>query len=325
MKLKLRAPPHAPVHSQAARCLPRRSGQPGASSRWRVHVHGFPVGVSALCRPPRFTFSISSADSDVRVRSFSATFFPARRRSAPLTLKCPSPADRAGQRRAPADYEPGACASSRWPRPLIADYRILLGLVVAHGLLLVGTVVGVSGVHDRNRARARRGPRGIGYWGLSSCCRDCRRRRRGRFLHFTIWVGVVLRRLRRVEPGHDWGFRVGPDGSMFEPHSPPLTSGAVRRVARGLPAAARARRLRPQLVPLCSATGGITSFTARLCACERRHAKGLPPHVPALVIPVTRPMSGRGWRSRRTSGVPCLPCSYLRLACLAFGGNREPG
>jgi MFS family permease len=70
--------------------------------------------------------------------------------------------------------------------------------------------------------------------------------------------------------------------------------------------------------------GGITSFTALYADANGVSPKGIYLTMLALVILVTRPMSGRlGDRlGYRRVFVPCLVLISIGLACLAIGGTR---
>ena len=73
--------------------------------------------------------------------------------------------------------------------------------------------------------------------------------------------------------------------------------------------------------------GGITSFTALYAEAIGIRPKGIYLTALAIVILVTRPLSGRlGDRfGYRRVFLPCLVVIVLGLACLALGGSRTSG
>ena len=195
---------------------------------------------------------------------------------------------------------------------VITDYRVLLALVVVHGVFWSG-LLSASAAYMTNMLPERRRAEGIAYWGLSSVA--------------AIAVAPTL---------GFWIYRHGWAWLCVEAAALNLLMGAIAIVLkdhdiRHAPHAAPAGLLEWRVLALSGSLflysfgyGGITSFAAMYADANHVTPKGLYLTTLALVILVTRPLSGRlGDRlGYRRVFVPCLLLISLGLALLAAGGTR---
>ena len=230
--------------------------------------------------------------------------------SAPLTGAF---VDRAGQRRV-LIVTSIALAIFSIAYAVITDYRVMLALVLVHGVfwsgLLSASAAYMTGLLPENR-RAE----GIGYWGLATLSA----------IAVAPTVGF-------------WIYRAG--GWLWLCVGATALNVGMAAIAaslpehRILPAASRPRRrrlieLRVLLVSITLAMysfgyGGITSFTAMYADVNGVSPKSLYLTALAIVMLVTRPPLARlGDRyGYRRIFVPCLVLISCGLACLAIGGTR---
>jgi MFS family permease len=230
--------------------------------------------------------------------------------SAPLTGAF---VDRTGQRRV-LIVTSVALAVFSIAYALITDYRVMLALVLVHGVfwsgLLSASAAYMTGLLPENR-RAE----GIGYWGLSTLSA----------IAVAPTVGF-------------WIYRAG--GWLWLCVGATALNVGMAAIAASLPehriepAESRPRRrrlieLRVLLVSITLAMysfgyGGITSFTAMYADVNGVSPKSLYLTALAIIMLLTRPPLARlGDRyGYRRIFVPCLVLISCGLACLAVGGSR---
>jgi MFS family permease len=195
---------------------------------------------------------------------------------------------------------------------VIADYRILLALVVVHGVFWSG-LLSASAAYMTNMLPERRRAEGIAYWGLSSVAA----------IAVAPTLGFWIYR-------HGWGWlcvEAAALNLLMCAIAVALKDHDVTDAHHAAPAGLlewRVLALSGSLFLYSFGYGGITSFAAMYADANGVTPKGLYLTALALVILVTRPMSGRlGDRlGYRRVFVPCLLLISLGLALLAAGGTR---
>jgi MFS family permease len=230
--------------------------------------------------------------------------------SAPLTGAL---VDRAGQRRILIGSSI-ALAVFSIAYAVITDYRVLLALVLVHGVfwsaLLSASAAYMTGLLPDNR-RAE----GIGYWGLSTLSAIAVAPTVGFWIYRTggwLWLCAGATALNLGMSAIAW--------SLPEHRIQPSASRPRRR---------RLIELRVLLVSVTLAMysfgyGGITSFTAMYADVNGVTPKSLYLTALAIVMLCTRPPLARlGDRyGYRRVFVPCLILISAGLACLSAGGTR---
>jgi MFS family permease len=228
--------------------------------------------------------------------------------SAPLTGAV---ADRLGQRRI-LIVSSIALAGFSIGYAIISDYRLLLALVIVHGVFWSG-LLSASAAYMTNMLPARRRAEGIAYWGLSSVAA----------IAVAPTVGFWVYR-------QGWGWLCVESAALnmlMCVIAASLTDHDIARPAhepeRGL-FEWRVLALSISLFLYSFGYGGITSFAAMYADTNHVTPKGIYLTALALVILVTRPVSGRlGDRfGYRRVFLPCLVLISLGLALLAAGGTR---
>jgi MFS family permease len=196
---------------------------------------------------------------------------------------------------------------------VIPDYRVMLALVVVHGVFWSGLLTG-SGAYMTNILPEQRRAEGLAYWGLSTIA--------------AIAVAPTI---------GFWVFRFGWNVMCLEAAA---LNVAMACIAWTLPvqprhvhARSKPRRLVQWRVLVLSFTlflysfgyGGVTSFTALYADANGVHPKGIFLTTLALAILVTRPMSGRlGDRfGYRRILLPSLVIVAIGLSILVFGGTKR--
>ena len=233
--------------------------------------------------------------------------------SAPLTGAL---ADRAGQRLV-LIVASVALAVFSLAYAVITDYRIMLALVIAHGCFWSG-LLSASAAYMTGMLPERRRAEGIGYWGLSSVAAIAVAPSVGFWIYHLgwFWLSLVCAALNLVMAAIAWSLSDHPRHSGTS-----ATHGD-----------SRPRRLLEWRVLFVSLSlflysfgyGGITSFTALYADASGVRPKSVYLTTLALVILVTRPVSGRlgdRWGYKRVFA-PCLVLIAIGLACLAVGGSR---
>jgi MFS family permease len=195
---------------------------------------------------------------------------------------------------------------------VIPSYKVMLGLVLVHGVFWSGLLTG-SAAYMTNILPENRRAEGIAYWGLSTIA--------------AIAVAPSL---------GFWVYQFGWRALCLETAALNVLMALIawRLPAQQVPIAQgkRPRRLIEWRVLILSFTlflysfgyGGITSFTALYAVDNGVRPKGIYLTTLALIILVTRPLSGRlgdRWGYRRVF-LPCLILITIGLGCLAIGGTR---
>ncbi len=228
--------------------------------------------------------------------------------SAPLTGAI---ADRLGQRRILITSSVALTLFSI-VYAVIADYRLLLALVIVHGVFWSG-LMSASAAYMTNLLPERRRAEGIAYWGLSSVGAIAVAPSLGFWVYRRGWtwlcaeaaaLNLLMCVIAVAMKEHD----IAP-----APHAEPKGLLEWRVLA-----------LSGSLFLYSFGYGGITSFAAMYADANHVTPKGIYLTTLALVILVTRPVSGRlGDRlGYRRVFLPCLLLISLGLAVLAAGGTR---
>lgn len=229
--------------------------------------------------------------------------------SAPLTG---SFADRVGQRRVLIGCSVILTMFSL-AYAVITDYRVMLALVLVHGVFWSG-LLSASSAYLTNMLPERRRAEGIGYWGLSSVAAIAVAPPIGFWMLRLGWrtLCVEAAALNVAMCIIAWTL---PAPSV--PGSSP--SGTV-----GTRIEWTVLFLSLSLFLYSFGYGGITSFTALYADANGVSPRGLYLSALAVVILVTRPLAGRlGDRvGYRRVLLPCLALNAVGLACLAIGGTR---
>ncbi|HET7696815.1 MAG TPA: MFS transporter [Vicinamibacterales bacterium] len=196
---------------------------------------------------------------------------------------------------------------------LIPSYKVMLALVLVHGVFWSGLLTG-SAAYMTNILPESRRAEGIAYWGLSTIAAIAVAPSIGFWVYQFGWRALCLESaaLNVLMAVIAW--------RLPAQHVSPQAEGT------------RNGRLIEWRVLILSFTlflysfgyGGITSFTALYADANGVTPKGIYLTALALIILVTRPLSGRigdRWGYRRVF-LPCLILITLGLACLTFGGTR---
>jgi MFS family permease len=199
---------------------------------------------------------------------------------------------------------------------VITDYRLLLALVIVHGVFWSG-LLSASAAYMTGLLPERRRAEGIGYWGLSSVAAIAVAPTVGFWIYNRGWlllcvVGAALNAIMAIIAFN-----------LREQAPEPGT------VAPKAPRNGRILEWRVLVISGCLflysfGYGGITSFTAMYADANGVTPKSIYLTALAIVILVTRPFSGRfGDRfGYRRVFIPCLVLISVGLACLAIGGTR---
>jgi MFS family permease len=195
---------------------------------------------------------------------------------------------------------------------LIPDYRVALALVLVHGVFWSG-LLSASAAYLTNMLPERRRAEGIAYWGLSSVAAIAVGPSIGfwifRFGWGTLCTGAAL--LNLIMAAIAWRLPPQP----VQPRSQP---------ARRVGVEWRVLLISLTLFMYSFGYGGITSFSALYADVNAVAPKSLYLTTLAIVMLVTRPLSGRlGDRfGYRRVFLPCLLLISVGLAALAMGGTR---
>ena len=195
---------------------------------------------------------------------------------------------------------------------LIPSYKVMLALVLVHGVFWSGLLTG-SAAYMTNILPESRRAEGIAYWGLSTIAAIAVAPSIGFWVYRFGWRALCLESAALNVLMAIIAWRLPP-----------------QRVAAA-PEGARRGRMIEWRVLILSFTlflysfgyGGITSFTALYADANGVTPKGIYLTALALIILVTRPLSGRlGDRlGYRRVFLPCLVLITIGLACLTFGGT----
>jgi MFS family permease len=201
---------------------------------------------------------------------------------------------------------------------VITDVRLLLGMVLVHGIFWSG-LLSASAAYMTNLLPERRRAEGIGYWGLSTLIGVAVAPTVGFWMYSRgwLWLCVGSAALNLV----------------MAVIATQLHDDVPRSVRLAGAPAAPGQGLLEWRVLIISVTlalysfgyGGITSFTAMYADANGVAPKGLYLTTLAVVILLTRPLLGRlGDRLGYTNVfVPCLVLIACGLGVLALGGSRQ--
>ncbi len=195
---------------------------------------------------------------------------------------------------------------------VIPGYRVMLALVLLHGAFWSG-LLSASAAYLTGMLPERRRAEGVGYWGLSSVAAVAVGPSVGFWIFQFGWSAlcVVAAVLNLVMAAIAW-------------HLPPqeIRSPPSERPDRGI-LEWRVLLLSLTLFMYSFGYGGITSFTALYADAHGIRPKGLYLTSLAVVILLTRPLSGRlGDRfGYRRVFMPCLLLIGLGLTFLAVGNS----
>ena len=232
--------------------------------------------------------------------------------SAPLTGAF---ADRTGQRRVLITSSTALTMFSL-AYAVIDDYRVLLGLVIVHGVFWSG-LLSASAAYMTGMLPEQRRAEGIGYWGLSSVAAFAVATTVGFWIYHLGWVWLCLggALLNAIMTAIAW--------SLPEHRASPPPAAAATPHAGGL-LEWRVLIVSVSLFLYSYGYGGITSFAALYADANGTTPKGIYLTALAGVILVTRPFAGRlGDRlGYKRVFVPCLALISVGLALLALGGTR---
>ena len=196
---------------------------------------------------------------------------------------------------------------------LIPSYKVMLALVLVHGVFWSGLLTG-SAAYTTNMLPESRRAEGIGYWGLSTIAAIAVAPSIGFWVFRFGWRALCLEAaaLNVVMAAIAWSLPPEPTRHADHPSH------------RGRLIEWRVFVLSVTLFMYSFGYGGITSFTALYADANRVSPKGIYLTMLAIVILVTRPISGRfgdivGYRR---VFLPCLVLIAVGLSLLVFGGTR---
>lgn len=196
---------------------------------------------------------------------------------------------------------------------VITDVRVLLGLVLLHGVFWSG-LLSSSAAYMTNLLPERRRAEGIGYWGLSTLAAIAVAPTVGFWIYSRgwLWLCVLSAILNLV---------MAVIATQLEEQ--PRAAAAAAAPRRGL-LEWRVLIISGTLALYSFGYGGITSFAAMYADANGVAPKGLYLSALAVVILLTRPVFGRLGDQFGYSRVfvPCLLLIACGLAVLAFGGSR---
>ena len=195
---------------------------------------------------------------------------------------------------------------------VITDYRVMLMMVVVHGVFWSG-LLSASAAYMTNMLPERRRAEGIGYWGLSTVAALAVAPPVGFWIYRRgwWWLCAVSAALNIMMAVIAWRLK----------ENPPVPAEATggRRVLEW-----RVLIMSLTLFLYSFGYGGITSFAALYADANHVAPKAIYLTTFAIVILVTRPVAGRlgdRWGYRRVF-LPSLALITAGLACLALGGTR---
>ena len=197
---------------------------------------------------------------------------------------------------------------------LIPSYQLMLALVLVHGVFWSGLLTG-SAAYMTNMLPESRRAEGIGYWGLSTIAAIAVAPSIGFWVFHFGWRALCLEAAALNVVMGIIAWRLPPELTIHAEHHHH-----------------HHRRLIEWRVLILSATlflytfgyGGITSFTALYADANGVSPKGIYLTALAVVILVTRPMSGRlgDTFGYRRVFLPCLVLISAGLSLLVPGGTR---
>jgi MFS family permease len=196
---------------------------------------------------------------------------------------------------------------------VITDYRLLLALVIVHGVFWSG-LLSASSAYMTSHLPERRRAEGIGYWGLSTIVAMAVAPPLGFWVYRYgwIWLCVLSAVLNLVMMAIAWTLE-----DDRTPATPAERTGGLLEW--------RVLIMSGSLFLYSFGYGGITSFAALYAAANGVSPRSIYLTALAIVILLTRPFSG-GLGDRigyKRVFVPCLFLITIGLACLAVGGTRQ--
>ena len=207
---------------------------------------------------------------------------------------------------------------------VITDYRVLLALVLVHGVFWSG-LLSASASYMTHILPERRRAEGIGYWGLSTLAAISVAPMIGFWIyrHGWIWLCVVTAALNLVMAIIASTLQREGSGPDFSAND--LQAGAEK--SRPDPGFLEWRVLviSGTLALYSFGYGGMTSFTAMYADANGVQPKSLYLTALAIVILFTRPLLGRlgdRWGYKRVF-IPCLVLIACGMGLLAVGGSRS--
>jgi len=196
---------------------------------------------------------------------------------------------------------------------VITDVRVLLGLVLIHGVFWSG-LLSASAAYMTNLLPERRRAEGIGYWGLFTLAAVAVAPTVGFWIYSRgwLWLCVLSAALNLV---------MAIIATQLEEQSPAVREEHARQA--GL-LEWRVLIISVTLALYSFGYGGITSFSAMYAEANGVAPRGIYLSALAVVILLTRPLLGRLGDRWGYSNVflPCLILIAGGLAVLAFGGSR---
>jgi len=231
--------------------------------------------------------------------------------SAPLTGAF---VDRTGQRRVLITTSL-ALAMFSVAYAVISDYRVVLALVLVHGVFWSG-LLSASAAYMTSLLPENRRAEGIGYWGLSTLGAIAVAPTVGFWIYRTGgWLWLCLGAMA-LNLGMAAIAATLPEHQFLAERSAPRRRGLVE---------GRVLVLSITLSLYSFGYGGITSFTAMYADINGVTPKSLYLTALAIVMLFTRPVLARlgdKYGYKRVF-IPCLILISCGLACLAFGGTRS--
>jgi MFS family permease len=209
----------------------------------------------------------------------------------------------------------GALAVFSLAYGVIDDYRLLLALVLLHGIFWSG-LLSASSAYMTNLLPERRRAEGIGYWGLSTIAAIAVAPPVGFWVyrHGWIWLCVGAASLNLAMLAIAWN---------LEEDRPAVPRAHVSMPEGGI-LEWRVLLVSGSLFLYSFGYGGITSFTALYADANGVTPKSIYLTTLAIVILITRPLSG-GLGDRigyKRVFVPCLVLITAGLTLLASGGTE---
>jgi MFS family permease len=200
----------------------------------------------------------------------------------------------------------------------LANYRVLLGLVIVHGIFWSG-LLSASAAHMTHMLPEHRRAEGIGYWGLSSVFAVAIAPSVGFWVYRLGWFWLCMESaaLNVIMAVIAWNLHE-------DTHRSRTGDAAHPERPRGRVLEWRVLILSFSLFLYSFGYGGITSFAAMYADAAGVTPKSIYLTTFAVVILVTRPISARlgdRWGYARVF-IPCLLLISIGLAFLAAGSTR---
>ncbi len=235
--------------------------------------------------------------------------------SAPLTGAI---ADRYGRRRILITSSLALSAFSLC-YAVIPSYRIILALVIVHGIFWSG-LLSASAAHMTGMLPEHRRAEGIGYWGLSTVAAMAVAPTIGLWIYKRgwLWLCIVGAVLNLIMAAIAWNLREHPQTQTR------ASAFAKAPARRGGLLEWRVLIISLSLFLYSFGYGGITSFTALYADVNGVTPKSIYLTALAVVILCIRPFAGRlgdRWGYKRVF-IPCLILICAGLGLLALGGTR---